>query len=151
MEIMGLAIIVILVSLGLLFAVRFMLKPQSQQAERAKAPVLVANFLNTMLGTTTPCNKRTVKELIQDCALTGGSTMCPDGQHSCDEARDIMSALFDDTLKAWHKDYHFSMSGATPIEAISFGTPCTGAREKKVHPLPVRPGFEISLALEICQ
>lgn len=155
MEIMGLAIIVILVSLGLLFAVQWMLKPPSKQAQRAKESVLAANFLNTMLGTTDlECNKRTVKELLQDCALTGGITQCPTGRHSCEEAKHIMDILFDNTLKKWNMKYHFSISGPgnAAMEQLKFQTtPCPGEREQKIHPLPVRPGFEISLALEICR
>lgn len=153
MEIMGLAIIVILVSLGLLFAVQWMLKAPSKQAQRAKESVLAANFLNTMLATTDlECNKRTVRELLQDCALTGGITQCPTGRHSCEEAKHIMDILFDNTLKKWNMKYHFSMTGATPVEQLQFQTtPCPGEREQKIHPLPVRPGFEISLVLEICR
>ena len=151
MEIMGLAIIVILVSLGLLFAVQFMLKAPPKQVQSAKESVLAANFLNTMLGTTTDCNKRTVRELLQDCALTGGITVCPDGVHSCEEARAIMTTLFDSTFKEWNMKYHFAMTGSTTVEGITFGTACTGEREQKIHPLPGRPGFEISLALEICR
>jgi len=152
MEIMGLAIIMILVALGLLFAVQWMTKSPKQQVQRAKESVLAANFLNTMLSTTTDCNKRTVRELLQDCALTSGITKCPDGKDSCTESHDIMAQLFDQTFKQWNLKYHFAMKGATPIEQLDFGTaPCPGEREQKIHPLPVSPGFEISLTLEICR
>ena len=154
MEIMGLAIIVILVSLGVLFAVQFMLKAPPTQVQRAKESVLAANFLNTMLGTTdTECNKRTVRELLQDCALTGGTTHCPGGKTSCEEASGIMSMLFERTFKEWKYQYYFAMTGATSVDnpALKFGKACAGEREQKIHPLPVRPGFEISLKLEICR
>lgn len=151
MEIMGLAIIVILVALGLLFAVQWMLKAPKPQVQRAKESVLAANFLNTMLGTTTDCNKRTIRELLQDCALTGGITKCGDVT-SCAYAQNIISDLFEQTFKQWNMKYHFAMTGATPIEQLNFQTePCPGEREQKIHPLPVRPGFEISLKLEICR
>ncbi len=152
MEIMGLAIIIILISLGLLFAVQWMLKaPPTKPVQRAKESVLAANFLNTMLGTTTDCNKRTIRELLQDCALTGGVTKC-DGQTSCTYVRSIIQKLFDETFKKWNMPYHIAMTGATPIEQLDFGTkPCPGEREQKTHPLPVRPGFEITITLEICR
>ncbi len=151
MEIMGLAIIIILVSLGLLFAVQWMLKAPKEGVQRAKESVLAANFLNTMLGTTTDCSQRTVRELLQDCALTGGVTQCA-GQSSCAYVQQVMGAMFERTFGQWGTKYHFSMSGAAPIEQLSFDTrPCSGEREQKSHPLPVRPGFEITLTLEICR
>lgn len=151
MEIMGLAIIVILVALGLLFAVQWMLKqPPTKQVQRAKESVLAANFLNTMLGTTTACNDRTMRDLLMDCALTQGATPCGDAS-ACAYAESILPQLFKNTFEAWNMQYHFSMQGAGSVSQMEFGKPCVGELEKKVQPLPVKPGFEISLALEICR
>ncbi len=151
MEIMGLAIIIILVSLGLLFAVRWMLKAPSAEPQRAEESVLAANFLSTLLGTTTECNKRSVRDLLQDCALTQGATKC-EGQSSCDYARNIIKTLLSETFDKWKLDYYFSMSGNMPqIADIKFGSPCPGAREKKGYPLVVTSGFDITISLEICR
>jgi len=151
MEIMGLAIIVILVALGLMFAVQWMLQaPATKQVQRAKESVLAANFLNTMLGTTTECNKRTIRDLLMDCALTQGATKCG-GATACEYADGIMQRLFRDTFEEWNLQYHFTMQGASSVAEMEFGDTCTGELEKKVHPLPVKPGFEISLTLEICR
>ncbi len=150
MEIMGLAIIVILISLGLLFAVQWLLKaPPTQQTQRAKQSVLAANFLSTMLGTTTECNKRTVRDLLQDCALTQGATMCAD-QTSCEYVNQVMGSVFNSTMKKWNADYYFHTTGSTSTESIKFGKACTGSKEGKEHPLPISPGFEIKLYLDIC-
>ncbi|MEM2915897.1 MAG: hypothetical protein QXT19_00860 [Candidatus Woesearchaeota archaeon] len=151
MEIMGLAIIIILVSLGLLFAVRWMLKPPVVEPQRVEESVLAANFLSTMLGTTTECNKRTVRDLLQDCALTQGVTKCG-GLSSCDYAKKIIEIMLAETFGKWKLNYYFSIRGNAPvIEGIKFGSPCPGAREKKEHPLPVTPTFEIVISLEICR
>ncbi len=75
MEIMGLVVIIILIAIGMLFAVQFLLKkPTGETAAKAEESVLAANFLNAMLSTTTECQSRTVRELLQDCALTSGAT-----------------------------------------------------------------------------
>jgi hypothetical protein len=151
MEIMGLAIIVILVALGLMFAVQWMLQqPSTKQVQRAKEATLAANFLNTMLGTTTECNKRTMRELLMDCALTRGATRCG-GASACEYAEGILAQLFRDTFEEWSLRYHFTMQGASSVAEMEFGEPCAGELEKKVHPLPVKPGFEILLSLEICR
>jgi hypothetical protein len=151
MEIMGLAIIVILVALGLLFVLLWVAKtPPTKQVQRAKESVLAANFMNTMLGTTTGCNQRTVRELLQDCALTGGSTPCAD-RTSCAFAHEAIQHMLDETFLHWHLPYHLNMSGSSQLEQFDFGAPCTGEREEKIHPLPVRPGFEITLVMDICR
>ncbi len=151
MEIMGLAIIVILVSLILLFAVRWMLKPTIVEPQRAEESVLAANFLSTMLGTTTECNKRSVRDLLSDCALTQGATKCQ-GVSSCEYVSGIIETLLAETFGKWKLDYYLSISGNTPqINELKFGKPCPGAREKKEHPIPVTPALEIKASLEICR
>jgi hypothetical protein len=151
MEIMGLAIIVILVALGLMFAVQWMLQqPSTKQVQRAEEATLAANFLNTMLGTTTECNKRTMRELLMDCALTQGATKCG-GASACEYAEGILAQLFRDTFEEWSLRYYFTMQGASSVAEMEFGEPCAGELEEKVHPLPVKPGFEILLSLEICR
>ena len=150
MEIMGLVIIVILVAIGMLFAIQFLMKkPVSRETAAVKESALAANFLNAMLSTSTDCFDRNMRELLQDCALTGGSTNCF-GRSSCDYVSEQIGILLNATLARWNKDYYFSISGAPDVEKISFGKDCEYCeREAKIHPVPVRPGFEIQLRLEI--
>jgi hypothetical protein len=153
MEIMGLAIIIILVSLAMLFAVTWMLNPKASQTQKAKESVVAANFLSAMLGTTTDCNKRTVGDLLRDCALTQGASKC-EAQTSCEYANDVIGRLFNATLNTWNRDYYFHMTGAPSVEKMTFAGknkgPCKGAKEGKSQPFSVTPSFEISIALEIC-
>ncbi len=150
MEIMGLAIIIILVMLSLLFTVTWLLKaPATKPVQKAKESVLAANFLSTMLGTTTECNKRTVAELLRDCALTQGATKC-EALTSCEYAHNAIENIFNSTFKVWKKDYYFHMTGSLSVEGIKFGKECKGEKEGKISPLPVSPGFEIKLYLDIC-
>jgi len=102
-----------------------------------------------MLSTTTDCQDRTVRDLLQDCALTSGAASC-DGINSCEYAGEQINILLDRTLGKWNKEYYFSIEGAYDVEQIKFGEACPGEKESKTHPVPVRPGFEIKLKLEIC-
>ena len=151
MEIMGLVIIVILIGLGLLFAVQIVLKPQkADQTQRIKESTLAAQFLNTLLSTTTSCQKRSVKELLQDCALARTVT-CETGETSCTYAKKTIKPILDTTLREWRKSYLFSIKGSSEVEKLIFseGT-CIKNKEVKTHPVPVKPGFDIVLKLEIC-
>lgn len=149
MEILGLAIVVVLISLALLFAVQFfLLKPVSEPAQIVKESFLAANFLNSCLGTSTACFGRSVKELLQDCAL-GGSLSCPGDINSCLYARQEIGKMLDSSLGLWKKEYFFSVSGLA--DSFSIGSSCSGEKEYEEHPVVVRPGFDILLSLEICQ
>jgi len=152
MEIMGLAIIIILVSLGLLFAVQWMLKqPAIKPVQRAKQAVVAANFLSAALGVTTECNERTVRELLQDCALTGGVTKCGP-ETSCAFVDGKLKDLFNATLDEWGQEYYFIIRGPAAVQRIEFNEPCPGEREQKIHPLPVGTGgIRIELVLEMCR
>lgn len=150
MEIMGLVVIIILIAIGMLFAVQFLLKKPTGQSEASvKESILAANFLNAMLSTTTDCHGRVIRDLLQDCALTSGAADC-DGINSCDYASSQIEILLEGSLGRWNKEYYFSIEGAYDVEQITFGAPCPGEKEAKVYPVPVRPGFEIKLKLEIC-
>jgi len=148
MEILGLAIVVVLIALVFLFVVQFiLLRPSVDVAQPVKESFLAANFLNTALGTTTGCFNRNVKELLQDCALSG-SLQCPGGLNSCLYARQEIEKMLDLSLGEWKKDYFFGVSGMAG--AFSIGSACPGEKEYEEHPVVVRPGYDILLSLEIC-
>jgi len=155
MEIMGLALVVILISLGLLFAVKFTaLKPATSGARQAYTKtVKAANMLNTLLKTSTDCaGGATVTQLIQDCASTPQITCGVD--NSCDYSRSVIQTIFDDTLIAWGRldaDYYFEVQkGGAPLPDIApFGIKCTGSKESKNQPIPI-PGGLVTVTLELC-
>ncbi|MBI4140580.1 hypothetical protein HY485_01950 [Candidatus Woesearchaeota archaeon] len=151
MEIMGLAIIILLIGIGLLFALQYALKP-TPTVQKTKESILAANLLTTLLNTNTECHKRMIKELLQDTAL-GRPIDCPGTPH--DFAKAKISFILDNSLKKWNKRYDFSIEGSDATKDITSsstqrGKACTGERESKTHLLTITPGFDISLKLDIC-
>lgn len=143
MEIMGLAIIVILIVIALFFSLFWLAKPAPKQAIKARESVLAANFLNTMLNTDVPdYGNKPLRKLLEECTLVGGD--------SCSISQDIIDEMLEETLLKWNKDYYFTISGSPDVEQISSGSSCKGEREAKEHPVPVKPGFDITLRLAIC-
>jgi len=149
MEIMGLAIIFILVIFGVLFALRFViLKPQSDTRADYQTSQLAANIISTMRGTTTDCKDATVEQLLQDCAAEKRLN-CPPNLNSCQKVNNVIGSIFQATLYEWKRAYNFSMSGPS-VSSISFGNgDCSGEKEVKTHPVPTRAGT-IMLRLELC-
>ena len=71
MEIMGLVIIVILITLGLFFVVRFIITKQPSEIKKSYTQTeIAANILNSLLKTTSKdCYGMDVTQLLQDCAV----------------------------------------------------------------------------------
>ena len=156
MEIFGLVVIVILLAIGLLFAIIILTKNPSNEVARVKESVQAANFLNTMMATTSQdCAKRSVRELLQDCAVSNaewiGASLCANGKTTCKTAEDMMSMMLQETLGKWGKQYQFYIKGTEAVEKINVtGTQCTGEREGSTRPEKVRTGLDITLTLHIC-
>ena len=170
MEIMGLALVVILISLGLLFAVKFTaLKPATSGARQAYTKtVKAANMLNTLLKTTSlDCpGGATITQLIQDCATAGGSQIhcddiigTPGAEDSCAHVKRIIGdddevspkGIFGATFVEWGQDFYFTVKkGDISVVGIPpVGTECTGAKEHKDQPIPI-PGELVTVTLELC-
>jgi len=159
MEIFGLVIIVILVSLGLLFAVVILTKQPVHQIQQLKESIQAANLLHTAMGTTiSECNGRTIRELIQDCSVASvagsqvvGAAKCSDGLDSCTKADLVMGILLDKTLGEWGRTYQFFIVGTPAAEIIEVSNGnCTGEREGTVRPEKVRAGLDVNLTLWMC-
>src|SRR3989338_1458543 len=108
MEIMGLTIVVILIAIGILFALRFSLSEDtSTLRQEVVESELGGKFLTALLSTTTDCslqNPITVSELFQDCAVSQ-RILCSSGERSCEESADITIHLLNATLGTWGKSY----------------------------------------------
>jgi hypothetical protein len=115
MELMGLTIIVILVILGILFAVKFVIlkKPPETKASFTRSQ-MTSNFGMALLqSTTADCKGTDLTELMTDCAQwieTGGLITCGDGNTSCSYVNSTVAKLIDDTLVQWKMKYYITAS-----------------------------------------
>lgn len=172
MELMGLAIIIVLVALGMLFALYFMLSsPPSKATEKIRETIMAANFLNTMIRTTTDCFDRDVKELLQDCAR-GGTITCPassdrPAEGTCERSDLLIDKLLSEYFTSIGRSYSFAARGATGLDDIKHSCifqsgakqcqkksgagaqQCPGEKVAKTDPIPVG-GFEIEVTVNIC-
>lgn len=155
MEIMGLVIIMILLTLGLLLVVRFIiLKPPSEVREIQVNSQMASNLLNALLQTTTTCNNYPLRTLLQDCA-TRNEIVC-DGEPSCRFANRTIFFILNKTLIAWHKPFNLSVSH-TDNDYMRGGITfvngqCTGDDQKEYKFSPVQAGGKtIMVELGICR
>lgn len=155
MEIMGLAIIVILVAMAMLFVVQFIvLKEPTELKKTYTYSELAANTLNAMLKTTTACKDQDITRLLQDCAAypPDGLIVCNGG--SCDFVTGAIKEILNQTLVTWNIAFNFTTKikildkEENVIPPISQGT-CIGERQTKIYPIPTAAGPMI-VRLDIC-
>jgi|TARA_B100002003_G_C14132239_1_gene544507 hypothetical protein len=169
-EIMGLAIVVILMILGMLFVVRFvLLKPQSTIKQSYADTVLAANLKNSVLLFTTQCGDIRIQDLLKDCVQTplGQSpeiNNCPPGlTNSCDYAQEKIQEIFDATLVQSNRNFRFEACiiknkacdpGRGIIQMASdpdYDKACAGQEiESKFSPVQTRAGI-MKVTLQVCR
>ena len=172
MEIIGLVVIVILITLGMLFLAKFALNTKQANTLLLRKG-LASSSVPALLKTTVDagiCDGGAVPQLqdvLEDCARNyppelSRSVLSCEGKHSCDFFRDTAQKLLDSTLGSWRKKYEFrSHLIRTPgIEPIALldppvgsegGCPSTKPRDSSgAFPLPTPDAGLIQSVLFVC-
>ena len=107
LEIMGLMIVIILIIVGVLFAVRFVItKPAATTKQDYTRSQLTSNFGIALLqATTKDCRGVDMTELLSDCAEFQSIT-CDNGMRSCVYANSTIRFILNQTLNSWRVKYH---------------------------------------------
>ena len=150
MEIMGLLVVIILLTIGLLLVMQFVvLKKPSEIKQRQEQSQLAANLINSMLQASTTCNDYTIRELIQNCA-SRNDINCKCGALSCRSCEFAFKTIFyivNQTLIDWKMSFNLSVSGT---QISIFRGDCSGEKELKWAPIHV-PGKTVIVDLELCR
>lgn len=148
---MGLVIVVILISLGMLFLLRFVVfQPVAQERAVFTQEQIAEGTLRTLLETKTDCREKDMTDLIQDCAADTVITECE--TESCQFLEQEVAKIFGKTLRNWNKHFEFIVRvefGQNWIQKIKVNDTqgCPGERDQARQPLP--PG-DIEVVLNVC-
>lgn len=153
-EIIGLAVVVILLIIGMTFVIRFTInkepvdyKKQFTQAE------IASNTLNTLLKSASQdCNDLSMTELLQDCGQNPDSpsiTCSVDSINSCDYVEREVQKIFEKTLEIWKVDYEFKVFHTEANPIFTLGDPCPASKKSKTFPIPTSSGT-IFVKLDVC-
>jgi len=147
-EIMGLVMIVILITVIILFVIKFSVNAEPKTVKQdVFNQKLASNTLNVLLSTTTDCNKATITELLRDCAeyMPDGDIMC-DTQLSCIFVNETIKNYLEQIIILQQKDYEFLFDEAD----INLTTNvCPGDLKQATANIPLRYGTK-EIKLRIC-
>lgn len=148
-EIMGLAIVVILIILGMTFFIKFKLNVEPVDYRKPFLYSQIAsNTLNTLLkSTSADCNGLSITELLQDCSH-GNSIFCG-SMSSCEYVEETTDEILNKTLGEWKMEYEFVVYKQKSEPIIELGKPCQGEKKSKHFFIPTSSGT-VTVRLEVC-
>jgi len=151
-EILGLAIIVVIVSIGLLFVVKFLItQPPQETRESYIRSELASNILGSIMDADTNCKGHSIPYLIKDCAEYDPGRISCGGSLSCEYIESHINFIlsnFMDTLGG-NKSYKFLAELDQEILfEISEGN-CT-VWESANQPLPIYGG-QLDIKFYMCK
>ena len=158
MEMIGLAVIVILLALGIYFVSRLSLsKPQElSQAQSFQQKQIGVSFINTLLSTDANCTGAvTFTTLLQNLAdpTETGTLTCPNDDIA-EYFNQSVIKIFSDTLDIWNYKYEFAVnfpqgSQKTKITINKDCTPELQTESSPIFPIPTERG-PIRVQMKIC-
>jgi len=150
MEILGLAIVVVLILVATIFVVRFLVvKAPADYRKSFVSSELATNMLSTFLKTSAKdCSQLTMTELLQDCAQAK-SIICDNGQDSCKFVDSTAKNIFSATLDKWSMQYEFLAYADINSPLIKIGKQCQSSKRSKLFPIPIS-GATMYAVIDIC-
>lgn len=151
-EIMGLIVIVILLTLGMVFTISLKAdQPKKEIKKTFNDDQLSSNFILAFLETSTGCRSYNMEHMIQDCAVEN-NTPC-DGLTSCKYLNKTLKTFLGKTLDVWGTKYALKIEGMA-LE-IKFNSSCGPDDDKDTTFQPVsisRYGYfdTATIWLDIC-
>ncbi len=170
MEMLGLAVIVVVVSIGMLYVFAFIVnRPAAFIHPKFMQKEVSQNFLIAISKTTTDCKGQSVVELLRDCATN--KEMCcvenPDnscGLDSCTEVNGVIGDTLERMLKTWQLPYRFRAyindplaNPVLPLTALDPKFSNLGCNENKdqeapgILHIPLENKLQLTMMLEVCK
>ncbi len=157
LEIMGLAVVVILISLIVLFVVKFVVLREPKEIRKEYTEFDVSySFINTLVNTNSPdCSGLTFTELFKDCASPLTVNCGSFYADSCEYIEAKVTDMLSEALGKRQMSYSFMAyknndESVRVIDPITAGGGCPLYRKSAPQPLPAGGGGIINLRLDVC-
>ena len=150
MEILGLAIVIALIFVAIIFVVRLGFEKPSNIRASFVSSQLASNMLNAFLRTSArdDCFQLTMTELLQDCAQ-GKAIKCNNGDDSCKYANSTAKEIFEKTFDKWNTNYEFLAYTDIARPLIGLGETCKADKKSELFPIPIS-SQTMYVKLDVC-
>lgn len=158
MELLGIAVIVVFLALGIYFVVRFnILKEPGETKKIYTQSEIASNMLSALVATTAvDCGNIKMLELIIDCAdyySINGSNICRTANNknaTCEYMNYTISRIFNQTLDTWGKNYIFNITTeAGPVYSMKSQN-CSGNKRAGQFFFPTGTRGLMLIELDVC-
>ena len=152
MEILGLAVVVVILLVGILIFAKVGLNKPSQSRNDFVSSELASNTINTFLKTSAKdCSQLTMSDLLYDCARET-ALICNDAasSDSCRYVKLAADEVFMKTFDQWKVKYEFLAYVDLNLPLVESGEKCRGEKTSKIYPLPTAIG-QMFVKLDICR
>ena len=151
-EMIGLAIIVILLALGMFFVAKFSLSSDTgNEVQQGRQQQISSQFLNTLMSTSAGCtgSAATFTALLQEYGSEATNLNCEGGLETY--FRTSVKQIFNQTLDVWQ--YRYNLTVTFPPQAnkepISEGPGCTRYDNSKTQYFFIPTDYSKSIVLEL--
>ena len=149
-EIMGLAIVIILIILGILAIARLGPSQEFSYKKDYEHSKLASSMLDTLLRTTgMDCNGVSMAQILRDCVDNPNSLGVCNAQDSCAYFEQQSKEIFKNTLESWQINYEFSVFYDKESPIINLGKRCIN-KQSESFPVPTDSGL-LLVKLDICR
>src|SRR3989338_6564493 len=140
-EIMGLAIVIILIILGILAIARLGPSQEFSYKKDYEHYKLASSMLDTLLRTTgMDCNGVSMAQILRDCVDNPNSLGVCNAQDSCAYFEQQSREIFKNTMELWKTDYEFSVFYDESDPIIKLGKQCVN-KKSELFPVPAKSGI----------
>ena len=154
-EILGLSIVIIFISIGMLFFVKSIItKKPGQERETYIRSQLASNILGSIVDAHTDCRNQDFSDLLEDCNehQPTGHINCPGGKKSCEYADSEITFILSNFMEklGGNKSYQFIALNAEAVDIIYIKNGTCTIWESATQPLPTLLGT-LELRFNMCK
>ena len=157
---MGLAVIVILLALGIFFVTKFtVLNQEPSLAQSSQRKSIAIGFVNTLLSSDANCGtSATFSDLIEAMADPENTLFRCKGEDLNTHFDESIKSILDNTLEKWNKDYEFTVIFPPQVskdvkDILIRSDLCKTTRKRdagSIFPIKTDFGADIRVQMKIC-
>lgn len=133
-EIMGIALVVVLITIGIVFVAKYSAKEPKKTQEEFQRRELPKTIITSIVEVVSTCNDEKMADVMQDCGVTK-QLPCEGFVNSCAYLTTTLKTILDDMLGRFEYDYQLQLhaegqgdllnDGTGGVQSAGFETECT--------------------------